>query len=255
MRGTVVVTGGAAGLGAVIAETLLAHGHGVVLVDRDLAAVTLTASDLETRHGSPVPVVRADLSSIDGIQAAADALDDIGGITALVNNAGSWSAGAQYPDAAPEAWVGALTLDLIAPMLLAQRLWPRLAVVGGAGDDAGAAGAAWPADGAARPADGAVVNIGSSGGDGAEPYGSPEYGAAKAGLRRFTSSLGDRADVRVMAVVPGWIGLDRAHRQFAALTPEQQRAAGRLVSPQEVADRVLHLLEHGHAGEIVDLME
>ena len=235
MRGTVVVTGGAAGLGAVIAETLLAHGHGVLLVDRDTAAATLTASDLEARHGSPVAVIGADLSTIDGIHAAADALDGVPALMALVNNAGSWSTGAQYPDADPDAWIGALTLDLIAPMLLSQRLWPRLTAVGRAG--------------------GAVVNIGSSGGEGDDPYGSPEYGASKAGLRRFTSSLGDRADVRVMAVVPGWIGLDRAHRQFAALGPEQQRAAGPLIPPQAVADRVLHLLEHGRAGEIIELLE
>ncbi|WP_159604218.1 hypothetical protein [Agromyces humi] len=55
--------------------------------------------------------------------------------------------------------------------------------------------------------------------------------------------------------MPGWIGLDRAHRQFAALSPEQQRAAGPLIPPQEVADRVLHLLDHGHAGEIIELLE
>jgi NAD(P)-dependent dehydrogenase (short-subunit alcohol dehydrogenase family) len=241
MRGTVVVTGGAGGLGAVIADTLLAHDHGVLLVDRDLEAAAATAGDLEARHGSPVAVIGADLSTIDGIHSAGDALDGVPDLTALVNNAGSWSIGTQYPDADPDDWLAALTLDLIAPMLLSQRLWPSLAAAGGAAGDGGAGGA--------------VVNIGSSAGEGDEPYGSPEYGAAKAGLRRFTSSLGDRADVRVMAVVPGWIGLDRAHRQFAALTPEQQRAAGRLVSPQEVADRVLHLLEHGHAGEIVDLLE
>jgi NAD(P)-dependent dehydrogenase (short-subunit alcohol dehydrogenase family) len=244
MRGTVAVTGGAAGLGAVIAETLLAHGHGVLLVDRDTAAAAGTARDLEARHGSPVAVIGTDLSTIDGIHAAADALDGIPDLTALVNNAGSWSLGAQYPDAEPDAWLAALTLDLIAPMLLAQRLWPRLAAAGGAVGAGRAVGAG-----------GAVVNIGSSGGEGDEPYGSPEYAAAKAGLRRFTSSLGDRTDVRVMAVVPGWIGLDRAHRQFAALSPEQQRAAGPLIPPQEVADRVLHLLDHGHAGEIIELLE
>ena len=242
MRGTVVVTGGAAGLGAVIAETLMAHGHGVLLVDREVAAANVTASDLEARHGSPVAVTGADLSTIDGIHAAADALDGVPGLTALVNNAGSWSTGAQYPDAAPDAWLATLTLDLVAPMLLAQRLWPRLAAVGGGGAGGGGVG-------------GAVVNVGSSGGAGDEPYGSPEYGAAKAGLRRFTSSLGDRADVRVMAVVPGWIGLDRAHRQFAALTPEEQRTAGPLIPPQRVADRVVHLLEHGRAGDVVEVLE
>lgn len=231
MRETVVVTGGAAGLGAVIADTLLAKGREVILVDRDRAAAAAMSKELEARHGSPVPVVGADLSTIEGIHAAADALIERPDITALVNNAGGWSIGAQYPDANPGSWLAALTLDLIAPMLLTQRLWSQLAA-----------------------AHGAVVNIGSSAGEGEEPYASPEYGAAKAAIRRYTSSLGDRADVRVMAVVPGWIGLDRARRQFAELTLEQQRAAGPLVPPQEVADQVQRLLEHGRAGDVVELL-
>ncbi|MDQ0894960.1 SDR family NAD(P)-dependent oxidoreductase [Agromyces ramosus] len=231
MHGTVVVTGGAAGLGAVIADTVLAKGRGVLLVDRDQAAAAATSNELEARHGSPVPVVDADLSTVEAIHAAADSLLERPDITALVNNAGDWSIGAQYPDADPGHWLAALTLDLIAPMLLTQRLWPRLAA-----------------------AHGAVVNIGSSAGEGDEPYASPEYGAAKAAIRRYTSSLGDRADVRVMAVVPGWIGLERARRQFAALTLDQQRAAGPLIPPQQIADHVQRLLERGRAGEIVELL-
>lgn len=231
MRGTVVVTGGAAGLGAAIADTLLGKGRAVLLVDRDQSAAAATAMQLQSRHGSPVPVIAADLSMIGGIRAAADAIDEHSEVVALVNNAGGWSVGAQYPDADLDVWLAALTLDLIGPMLLTQLLWSRLAAAGGA-----------------------VVNIGSSAGEGDEPYGSPEYGAAKAGLRRFTSSLGDRTDVRVMAIVPGWIGLDRAHQQFAALTPDQQRAAGPLIPPQIVAEQVEHLLDYGRAGEIVELL-
>ena len=101
---------------------------------------------------------------------------------------------------------------------------------------------------------GAVVNIGSSGGLGEAAYGSPEYGAAKAGIWRFTASLGSRTDVRVMAVVPGWIGLERAHREWDALTPDQQQDAGPLIPPQEVADVVATLLDHGRPGEIVELL-
>ncbi|MBW9213566.1 SDR family NAD(P)-dependent oxidoreductase [Mumia sp. zg.B53] len=91
-------------------------------------------------------------------------------------------------------------------MLLTQRLWPRLAA-----------------------STGAVVTIGSSGGIGDDGYGSPEYAAAKAGIRRFTTSISARTDVRVMAVVPRWIGLERAHREWAALSPEQQHDVGLLI--------------------------
>jgi NAD(P)-dependent dehydrogenase (short-subunit alcohol dehydrogenase family) len=103
-------------------------------------------------------------------------------------------------------------------------------------------------------ASGAVVNIGSSGGEGEDPYGSPEYAAAKAGIRRFTASLGARQDVRVMGVVPGWIGLDRAHREWTALTPDQQREIGPLIPPEAIANTVVSLLDHGRSGEIVEIL-
>ncbi|ANJ26101.1 SDR family NAD(P)-dependent oxidoreductase [Agromyces aureus] len=232
VNGAVVVTGGASGLGALIAGALLERGRRAILVDRDASAAERAATAFEDRHGVPVPVVVADLASIAGARAAADALAEPRlEVAALVNNAGAWSAGEQYPAADSDAWLATVTLDLLAPMLLTQHLWHRLAAVGGA-----------------------VVNIGSSGGEGDSPYGSPEYGAAKAGIRRFTTALGDRTDVRVMAVVPGWIGLERAHRQLAALSPAEQRAASPLIAPQQVADRVIGLLDHGHAGEVVELL-
>lgn len=163
---TVAVTGGAAGLGRSVAELLESRGYDVVVVDREAGVV-------------------ADLSDLDEVRRVAGVLE-ARGVDALVNNAGSWSPGAQYPDADDAVWLSSMTLDLLGPMLLTRLLWQRLE---------------------------AVVNVGSSGGEGAEAYGSPEYAAAKAGLRRFTSSLTGRDDLRVTAVVPGWIGLERAHRR------------------------------------------
>ena len=230
MRTEVAITGAATGLGRVIAGTMLEHGQRVVIVDRDAEQARVTADELGNRHGVRVPVVVADLGTISGIDTAADQLIGRHGVGALVNNAGGWLAGDQYPDADRDRWLSAITVNLLAPMLLSQRLWPMLCA-----------------------ASGAVVNIGSSGGQGDGPYGSPEYGAAKAGIRRFTASLGSRSDVRVMAVVPGWIGLDRAHREWAALSPDQQLDVGPLIPPENIANTVLSLLDHGRAGEIVEM--
>lgn len=130
-----------------------------------------------------------------------------------------------------DTWLSAITLDLLAPMLLTQRLWPILSAVSGA-----------------------VVNIVSSGGLGDGSYGSPEYGAAKAGIHRFTASLGARTDVRVMSVVPGWIGLDRARHEWAALVPGQQREIGSLVPPEDIANVIATLLEQGRPGEVVAML-
>ena len=39
-----------------------------------------------------------------------------------------------------------------------------------------------------------------------------------------------------MSVIPGWIGLDRAHREWAALTPDQRQEVGPLIPPEAVAN-------------------
>ncbi|MFG1809689.1 SDR family oxidoreductase [Streptomyces sp. NPDC049040] len=228
MGTSVAVTGAGSGLGLVIAEQLVARGRNVVLLDRDEAALK---AGVEHLGGSRAAGLTADLSTVEGIRAAAGALLARGDVAGLVNNAGGWLPGGQYPDARPEQWMPALVLNLTAPMLLTQMLWPALAAAGGS-----------------------VVNIGSSGGLGDAAYGSPEYGAAKAGLRRFTTSLAGRDDVRVTAVVPGWIGLDRARVQWAGLSEEERAEAGPLVPPEEVAAAVCTLLDSGRPGEVVELL-
>lgn len=216
---TIAITGGAAGLGAVVAEQLRTRGHHIVLVDRDPQALSAAA-------GPGVRTVVADLCDLDDVRRVAGSLVEAG-IDGLVNNAGSWSAGEQYPRAHEQAWLATMTLDLLAPMILVQRLWHQLE---------------------------AVVNIGSSGGEGPKPYGSPEYGAAKAGLRRFTASLGSHDRPRVTAVVPGWIGLDRATEQWAELSAQEQEEAGPLLAPGDVASVAVDLLLGGRPGEVVELM-
>lgn len=231
MPGWIVVTGGAAGLGRVIASALLDRGRAVALLDHDEPALQACVEQLGSGRESRITGSVADLSTTEGIRAAASDVAGLEDLTALVNNAGGWLPGEQFPDAPPERWMSALTLNLVAPMLLTQLLWPTLS--------------------AAR---GAVVSIGSSGGLGDAAYGSPEYGAAKAGIRRFTTSLGARDDVRVMAVVPGWIGLERAQEQWAALPEHERSDVGPLVAPDRIAGVVCDLLERGRPGEVVEVL-
>ena len=231
VKNAVVVTGSVSGLGHVIASRLAAQGHDLVLVDKAEAGLVRASDELRTRHGVAVETIVGDLSTSSGIESVTDELQRLGEVTALINNAGGWSPGEQYPRAAQDVWMSAMTLNLLAPMLLTQRLWGTLA-----------------------SRSGSVINIGSSGGLGDDAYGSPEYGAAKAGLRRFTSSLGGRDDVRVMAIVPGWIGLERARAEFALLSAADQQRRGPLIPPSDVADTVVRLLDQGTAGEVVELL-
>ena len=109
-----------------------------------------------------------------------------------------------------------------------------------------------------RASGGAVVNVASSAGVEEKAYGSPPYAAAKAGLVRLTTSLAglDSDGVRVTCVVPGWVGLERAHTERAALDPERAAAAPALVPPELVAPTVVRLVrEDAPGGTVVELLD
>ncbi len=57
-----------------------------------------------------------------------------------------------------------------------------------------------------------------------------------------------------MAVVPGWIGLDRAIREWEALSADRQREVGPLIPPDDIAEVVVALLEGGRPGEVVEML-
>ncbi len=232
-----VVTGAGGGLGHELAVALGRVGASVLVVDRDGAAAAATA--LRVRE-SRVPAWSwdADLSDPTDLEGIAARGRDLGGIDLLVNNAGGWTAGEQWPAATAADWGGTLDLNLRAPMRLTQLVLAGLADRRGRTDG--------------TPA---VVNVASSAALGSQAYGSPEYAAAKAGLIRFTTSLSDPSvGARVMAVVPGWIGLDRAKAEWAALPEEERRRLPALVPPATVCGEVLRLLAHGSPGEVVELL-
>ncbi|WP_082159616.1 SDR family oxidoreductase [Micromonospora sp. HK10] len=131
-------------------------------------------------------------------------------------------------------WAGTINLNLTAPMLLSQLVLDPMREQGG----------------------GAIVNMASSGGIGFESYGSPEYGAAKAGLIRFTASLAslERSHaVRMMCVAPDRIGLSRAQAQWERMSADERAASRPLIPPAEVVSVVLSLIHEGVGGAVVEM--
>jgi 3-oxoacyl-[acyl-carrier protein] reductase len=235
VRGTTaLVTGAGAGLGRALAIGLAEAGAGVVIADVDAAAAAETAG-LVRERGVPAKAVDSDVRDPEEAHRLIRIAAERGGPHILVNNAGGWTPGEQFPAATAEAWAGTMTLNLIAPMLLTQLALDPMKGLGG----------------------GAVVNIASSGGMGDAVYGSPEYGAAKAGLIRFTSSvagLEESHGVRVTCVVPGWIGLPRAHAELAAMPEPERSVAPPLVPPEALVAVALGLIRDGRAGAVVEFL-
>jgi NAD(P)-dependent dehydrogenase (short-subunit alcohol dehydrogenase family) len=226
-----VVTGGAGGLGELVALAA-ARRHRVIVVDADESAGERMLRDLGDR-AAPVGFVHADLTDPDSVRGAVRAATDAGELRVWVNCAGAWSRGEQFPHG--EEWRRTLALDLETPMLATQLCLAPMSRAGG----------------------GAVVNVASSAGLGDAGYASPEYAAAKAGLIRFTTAvagLGETHRVRVSCVVPHWIGLPRAYDEWAALSEEERAASGGLVPAQVVVDTALSLAEDPRsAGRVVEL--
>jgi NAD(P)-dependent dehydrogenase (short-subunit alcohol dehydrogenase family) len=221
-----IVTGGAAGLGLFVVRRLVQEGASVVAVDLDEGA-------LAAKEAERVGFVRGDVRvGADLERGVAFAVERFGGLDVLVNNAGGVSGGEQWPLASALEWRATLELNLVGPMLATQLALEPMRARGG----------------------GAVVNIASSAGIEWTPYDSPEYGAAKAGLVRFTTCVGALPGVRVNCIVPHWIGLERAHAELAAMSAEARAAAPPFVDPGDIADTVVWLAsDETLAGRVVEM--
>ena len=216
-----IVTGGGSGLGAVICAHLHRDGCHVVILDRDKRAGSLIANRLG--DGPDATFIECDLLNRAQLHQTVSRIAAAGPLWLLVNNAGGWLPGPQFPDS--DQWEDGLVLNLHVPMLLTKLAIPALSQGG--------------------PYGGAVVNIASSGGWDSDPYQSPEYGAAKAGLIRFTTasaSLRDRG-IRVSCLIPHWIGLDRAKAEYERMSPSARELSGGLIAPDTIAATVV---EHAH---------
>lgn len=231
-----LVTGAAAGTGRAIALRLGIEGAVVVVADIDAERGQETVRMVEARGGR-ARFVRADVTHDDDVQRMVAFADQgRGGPQILVNNAGGGGhVEPHFPDATPSQWSATLDLNLRSAMLATQIAVDPMRTGGG----------------------GAVVNVASTAGLGFAAYQSPEYGAAKAGLIRFTAALAElqeRMNVRVNCVVPDWIATQRAQDELARMTPDERAAAPPPVAMEEVADAVVELVrDDGLAGRVMVL--
>jgi NAD(P)-dependent dehydrogenase (short-subunit alcohol dehydrogenase family) len=223
---SILVTGAARGIGAGIAEAIVAAGGAVALLDIDPVGAE-TAAALADRGDAYF--VQCDVRSLAEVErAVSEAEQALGGLDGLANNAGVNA----YFDAVAmteDEWDSVFAVDLKAAWMLAKAALPGLI---------------------ARR--GAIVNISSIQAR-LTIRGFFPYAAAKAGLEGLTRSLAlDYAPVgvRVNAVAPGytdtrlmeeWLGL----QDDAAETLRSVLASiplGRMATPREIGEAVAFLL-------------
>lgn len=118
----VLVSAGATGIGAAIADRFRADGALVSICDRDEAAVASAVRGDPDRHG-----VVGDVSDVaDTERWLAEVLDRWGGVDVLVNNAGVAGPTASVEEIDPEAWRECLAINLDSHFLMARLVVPHL---------------------------------------------------------------------------------------------------------------------------------
>jgi NAD(P)-dependent dehydrogenase (short-subunit alcohol dehydrogenase family) len=222
-----VVTGAAQGIGAACARRLAAEGTALALWDVDTTRGQALADELASQ-GTRCTFLACNVADAVQVQAATTAsVAALGGLDALVNNAGIFKA-ADFLDVTEADWDTVINVNLKGAFLVGQAV-VREMVKGGCG--------------------GAVVNMSSVNGVMAIP-GIASYNASKGGVDQLTRAmalaLADHG-IRVNAVAPGTIATELAQQAVLTSDDAHQRILGRtpmkrLGQPDEVADAVAFLL-------------
>jgi NAD(P)-dependent dehydrogenase (short-subunit alcohol dehydrogenase family) len=120
-KGAVIVTGASRGIGAAIAERLASDGYGVIV---NYAADTQGAESVAsaiTGTGGRAVAVRADVASEDDVEAMfGRAQEEMGPLTALVNNAGAAAEQAHIDEQHEDALNRLMQVNVVGPMLCAK---------------------------------------------------------------------------------------------------------------------------------------
>lgn len=222
----VLVTGGAQGIGAAIAEAIVDDGGAVALLDVDPSGKE-TAARLAER--GTAHFFACDVRSLEEVEHAVGAAEQqLGRFAGLVNNAGV-NAYFDAVEMTEEQWDSVFAVDLKAAWLCAKVTLPSLIEQRGS-----------------------IVNMSSIQArltiEGFFPY-----AAAKAGLEGLTRSLAleyASVGVRVNAVAPGYTDT-RLLQEWLDLQPDREATLEsvlrsipmrRITATREIADAVVYLL-------------
>jgi meso-butanediol dehydrogenase/(S,S)-butanediol dehydrogenase/diacetyl reductase len=217
--GKAVVTGGGSGIGRATCRRMAAEGARVAVLDIDANAAEAVAGEID---GLAYAV---DVGDPDGLRHVVDAaVDALGGLSILYNNAGTAGFGPLH-EVEPAEWERVLRVNLTGVYAGFRAAVPHLRANGG----------------------GAIVSTASI--SGTRPAaGEGPYAASKAAVAALTASaaLEYSPSIRVNAVSPGMIRTTMTAPMFEVFPDQIHRfsqgtPAGRVGEPEDIADVVIFL--------------
>ena len=209
----VVVTGGASGIGQATAGRFLEEGCAVCVIDRSPEARSRVERELPDLTG----VIAGDVSSLEQVRSAfAEAIDRMGSVDVLINNAGI-SIRHDFLDITPEEWDEVLNVNLRGIFYMAQTAARHMV-------DRGS---------------GVILNTASTAASTGYPH-YADYSASKGGVMALTRAMALELApaVRVNAISPGYVltPMQRAEYTDEMLDAVNRKIPlGRHAKPEEIA--------------------
>lgn len=234
-----IVTGGAGGIGRVVAERLAIAGYRIVIADASAEHAEQVAASLPSPNGEH-RVIAGDLTVQHTNTASVDAARELGTLSVLVNGVGisPKDEGRKRPfyDVSPDEWDLVMAVNVKAPLLMTQEAFRHM-----------------PTDGSAS-----IVNILSivarlgTGGLPSDPFppylpSSVAYAASKGALQNLTASLSRELSsygIRVNGVAPGFVQTQMTGGVPSEETKQMigQVPMARFAKPHEIADAIEFLI-------------
>jgi len=236
---TIVITGGARGLGAAMAKRLAVAGCKLALVDLDEAALKSMAKECSDAGSPQVQGYIANVAKEAEVEALFDDIAaDFGSIHGLVNNAGiirdaltlKYKEGKQVSKMTLDQWQAVIDVNLTAVFLCGREAAAKMIEAGEKG---------------------CIINISSISRSG--NMGQANYSAAKAGVQAMAVVWAKefaRYGIRAASIAPGFISTDLV----MSMKPEAREKmtkpipAGRLGEPDEIAHTVQFILENDYVN-------
>jgi D-xylose 1-dehydrogenase len=221
---TVLITGGATGIGASLVAQFAAQGARVGFIDIDVAAGKALAGSLAGAPTAPL-FVEADLTDVAALRTAIETVRQrFGPITVLLNNAANDQRHA-IDATTPESWDACIAVNLKHQFFAAQAVAADMKGNGG----------------------GSIVNFGSVSWM-LKQGGMPVYTTAKAAVQGLTRSLArdfGPFNIRVNTLVPGWVMTERQLRLWVTDAGRADIARGQCINqpllPEHIARMALFL--------------